>query len=319
MAAKPNSIQNWIKSSLTSDPPRSKSLIVTIFGDSLLPYVPGIWLSELIALLTPFGMNSQLARTSAFRLASENWLESQREGRRSLYSLTEGSRERVEHAYGRIYELPPREWDGNWTIVILSKLQVSVAVRTEVRRELEWEGYGLVSPGVFIHPRANRANLDQILRRFRLADDVVVMQARDLDGVVTKPGARLVSECWDLKRVADHYNGFLRKFQPLERLLHERISPANAFVVQTLLIHSFRRVVLHDPQLPAVLLPEDWPGHAAYELCRAIYRKTSAQTRAHLSAHLDAAKGAPLRPSPEFQARLGGLTEPAMEPQTRRF
>lgn len=319
MAAKPNSIQIWIKNSLANDPPRSKSLIVTIFGDSLLPYVPGIWLSELIALLQSFGMNSQLVRTSAFRLASENWLESRREGRRSLYSLTESSRERVEHAYQRIYELPPREWDGNWTIIILSKVQVPITVRTEVRRELEWEGYGLVSPGVFLHPRANRANLDQILQRFRLTDDATVMKARDLDGVVTKPGARLVGECWDLKRVADHYNGFLRWFQSLERLLHEKISPVDAFVVQTLLIHSFRRVVLHDPQLPAVLLPDDWPGHAAYELCRAIYRKTYAQTRVHLSAHLEAAKGAPLRPPPEFQARLGGLAEPGLEPQNRRF
>ncbi len=319
MAAKTSSIQNWIKNTLASDPPRSKSLIVTIFGDSLLPYAPGIWLSELIALLEPFGMNSQLARTSAFRLAAEDWLESQREGRRSLYSLTEASRERVEHAYQRIYELPPGEWDGNWTIVILSKVQVPVTVRAAVRRELEWEGYGLVAPGIFIHPRANRANLSQILRRFRFTDDVIVMQARDLDGVVTKPGVRLVGECWDLTRVAGHYNGFLQRFQPLERLLHEKMSPADAFVVQTLLIHSFRRVVLHDPQLPAVLLPDDWPGHAAYELCRAIYRKTFAQTRAHLSAHLEAAKSAPLRTPPEFQARLGGLADSGPEPQARRF
>ena len=285
----------------------------------LLPYVSGIWLSELIALLEPFGMNSQLARTSAFRLASENWLESRREGRRSLYSLTESGRQRVEHAYQRIYELPPREWDGNWTVVILSRVQVTVTVRAEVRRELEWEGYGLVSPGVLIHPRANRANLDEILRRFRLADDVVVMQARDLDGVVTKPGMRLASECWDLSRVANHYSDFLRRFQPLERLLHEKLNPETAFLLQTLLIHSFRRVVLHDPQLPAVLLPEDWPGHAAYDLCRTIYRKTFSQTRTHLSTHLESAIKNPLRPPPEFQARLGGLAETSLEPQTRRL
>ena len=319
MPAKPKSIQNWVESSLTKDPPRSKSLIVTVFGDSLLPYVSGVWMSELIALLEPFRINSQLTRTSAFRLASENWLQSHREGRRSLYALTEPGRQRVEHAYHRIYEPPPRDWDGNWTVVILSKVKVPLAVRTEVRHELEWEGYGLASSGVFLHPRASRANLDDILRRFRLVDTVVVMQARDLDGVVTKPGARLAGECWDLKRVADHYRGFLVRFQPLERLVHEKLNPRDAFLVQTLLIHSFRRVVLHDPQLPAVLLPDDWPGHAAYDLCRAIYRKTFAQTRAHLSAHLESARTSPLRPPPDFHTRLGGLFEPNFEPQTRRL
>ena len=318
MAAKRTSVEGWVKQSLENDPPRSKSLIVTIFGDSLLPYVSGVWLSELIALLQPFSVNSQLARTSAFRLAAEDWLESRREGRRSLYSLTEAGRQRVEHAYQRIYELPPREWDGNWTVALLSRAGVSASLKTELRRELEWEGYGLVAPGVFIHPRANRSNLDQVLRRLKLTEDVVVMQARDLDGVVTKPGARLASECWDLKLVSDHYTDFLRRFKPVEALLQQKLQPETAFQVQTLLIHSFRRVVLHDPQLPAVLLPQDWPGHDAYQLCRNIYRKTFLQTRAHLSANLAAAV-MPLRPPHEFQHRLGGLTDGTLEQQSRRL
>ncbi len=318
MVAKRGGIHGWIKRSLQSDPPMSKSLIVTIFGDSLLPYVPGVWLGELTALLEPFGVNSQLARTSAFRLGAEGWLESRREGRKSLYLLTDSGRQRVEHAYPRIYGLPAREWDGNWTVIILSKAEVPPAVRRELRREFEWEGFGLAGPGVFLHPRANRANLDQLLRRLKLSDAVVVMRAQDLDGVATKSGSRLTSECWDLQRVSKHYDGFLSRFRSVEPCLSQ-LEPSTAFQLQTLLIHSFRRVVLHDPQLPSALLPNDWPGHAAFELCRAVYRTTFLLTRVHLGITLQESDRLPLRPASEFQNRLGGLSEPGLEEQSRRL
>ncbi|MFZ2157833.1 MAG: PaaX family transcriptional regulator C-terminal domain-containing protein, partial [Bradyrhizobium sp.] len=37
-------------------------------------------------------------------------------------------------------------------------------------------------------------------------------------------------------------------------------------------IHYYRRVVLRDPLLPTALLPADWPGRAARQLCGEIYR-----------------------------------------------
>jgi hypothetical protein len=49
------------------------------------------------------------------------------------------------------------------------------------------------------------------------------------------------------------------------------LTPEKAFVVRTLLIHAYRRVQLHDPQLPVELLPTPWPGALAYELARQIY------------------------------------------------
>ena len=307
MPTKRASIDSWLRQSLTNDPPRSKSLIITIFGDSLLPYVSGIWLSDLITLLHPFRVNAQLARTSAFRLAEEGWLQFHRVGRKSRYSLTDSGQQRMEHASQRIYEAPPRAWDGNWTVVILNKSRSAAPDRTELRRELEWEGFALVASGVFIHPRADRATLNDVLRRLNLTQDVVVLHAHDLDGVSSRPVTRLAAECWNSDLVATHYIGFLKRFQSVPLLLEAKPDPQTAFVVQTLLIHSFRRVILHDPQLPAALLPRDWPGHAAYDLCRNIYRRTYLATRTHLAAHLDGALDSPLVPAENFLNRLGGL------------
>jgi phenylacetic acid degradation operon negative regulatory protein len=72
-----------------------------------------------------------------------------------------------------------------------------------------------------------------------------------------------------------------------------------AFVVRTLLVHSFRRVVLHDPLFPDELLPSSWPGPAAYALCRELYWLTYEPAEAFLTATLEGTDGAlpPTAPS----------------------
>ena len=72
-------------------------------------------------LLEPFHINAQLTRTSAFRLAAEEWLQSRREGRVSRYALTASGVERVANADHRIYDQPSEAWDGSWTLVIPGK------------------------------------------------------------------------------------------------------------------------------------------------------------------------------------------------------
>jgi phenylacetic acid degradation operon negative regulatory protein len=307
MATKEMSIGGWIRRSLKEDAPRSKSLIVTIFGDSLSPVVPGVWLSELIELLCPFGVNEQLVRTSCFRLAEEGWLESQRKGRRSRYSLTRSGQQRVEHAYHRIYDPPPQEWDGNWTIVILSKTGNPVAERAELRREMEWEGFGPLAAGIFVNPHANITTLNEVLNRLGLAQHVVVLQARNLDAISSRSITTLAAECWNLDMVAAHYIRFLKLFRPVLPLLQDVVDPQAAFVVQTLLIHSFRRVVLHDPRLPAALLPKTWPGHEAYDLCRGVYLRTFQEVHHYLVKLLEEADSHPFERQPDFLNRLGGL------------
>jgi DNA-binding transcriptional regulator PaaX len=78
------------------------------------------------------------------------------------------------------------------------------------------------------------------------------------------------------------------------------LTPEKAFVVRTLLIHAYRRVQLHDPQLPVELLPTPWPGALAYELARQIYLLVYAAAEQHIDTALrreDAAAPPPKPPS----------------------
>jgi len=311
MAAKYKSIEDWIKRYLKEEQPRSKSLIATVFGDSIASCASGVWLGELIELLLPFDVNERLVRTSSFRLAEEGWLESDRDGRRSRYSLTALGKRRFAHAYRRIYTPPPTSWNGEWTLVVMSKGGNGIAERSELRRELEWEGFGPLAPGVYAHPCADLRMLGEILDQLGLSQRAVVLSARDLAGLSARPATALAEECWNLDAVRLQYREFLARFEPLAGLCAsgKSFTPKTAFVVQTLLIHSFRRVSLHDPRLPAALLPTDWPGHAAYELCRSLYQLSFRGAQAFLVSKMSELSTSPPIPT-EVLERFGGF-EPA--------
>src|SRR4029450_12083359 len=68
-AARPDPVvTRWVKRTLAADPPRAKSLIVTVWGDALAPHGGVVWLAGLIRLMASFGINDRSVRTSVFRL-----------------------------------------------------------------------------------------------------------------------------------------------------------------------------------------------------------------------------------------------------------
>lgn len=306
MPAKADALERWIHRYLDEEQPRSKSLIVTVFGDALAPHHDGAWLADLIALMAPFQMNERLVRTSVFRLTEEGWMAPTRDGRRSRYALTEAGQRRFVHSYRRIYTPPPKDWDGLWTVVVLARGDHGAPDRVGLKRELDWEGFGALAPGILIHPAADLGALAEVLAQLELSQRAVVMHAHDVPDRDFRSIADLVAQCWNLDEVAAGYRSFLERFQPLSGLLGPSLRHDQAFIVQTLLIHSFRRMTLHDPRLPAALLPADWPGHAAYELCRALYGRLQDAARSHLRAKLEPAITDP-RPSAAFAARFGGI------------
>jgi phenylacetic acid degradation operon negative regulatory protein len=286
MALAVSALDRIIARLLKADPPRAKSLCVSLLGDALEPHGGAIWLGDLIALLQPLGINERLLRTSVFRLVAEGWLHAERRGRRSLYRISPQGVRDTGHAAQRIYQGAQTPWSGDWTVVIVPRTSNNgLAERTELRRALEWEGYGMVAPGVFAHPRAQADTVATILDTLGIADKALVLAARDLPGAAALPIAGLAPLCWDLAGLAGQYASFTRQFMPLEKALENpAAAPAAAFAARILLLHRWRRIVLHDPQLPNSMLPPDWPGHTARALCRRLYWALFESSEAHLDA-----------------------------------
>lgn len=302
-------IAAWIVRDLAAAPLRAKSLVVTVWGDAIAPHGGEVWLSALIHLLAPFGINERLTRTSVFRLAREGWLAARQDGRRSRYRLTRQGLRRFEHAYRRIYAPPSADdWDGSWQLLVAAPSGIERSARQELRRELGWEGFGVLSPGLFARPaRADGdAALAEILRAHRAEGGIAALVARGADSATW--ARAWVRQCWDLDGLAAEYRTFMRRFRPVVAEFSGRDAEAQqCFVVRTLLIHAFRRVSLHDPQLPARLLPAGWPGPDAYALCRDFYRLTHKRAEAHLVSTLHAERGTFPPAAPYFHQRFGGL------------
>ena len=304
MTARPPPLTALLARFRRQQPVRAGSLIITVFGDAIAPRGGAISLQTLIELLAPFGLAERLVRTSVARLAADDWLTSRRIGRLSEYRLSTTGRQRFSEATRRIYAGPATHWSGRWTLILMPGLDAPR--RQQIREALRWEGFGEPEPGVLAHPALTPAEARSHLALAGLADGPIV-----LESIAVDPGADqvLVHEGWDLSELAARYARFIRSFELLAaapRGATDR-TPADAFLVRTLLIHEYRKIHLRDPLLPPSLLPAGWPGTAAYELCRAVYARVCMATELHLGATGARLDGPLPAAHSDLYARFGGL------------
>ncbi|NYZ14991.1 phenylacetic acid degradation operon negative regulatory protein PaaX [Azospirillum sp. RWY-5-1] len=290
--------------------PRAKSLIVTIYGDAVLPHGGSVWLGSLIELMGEFGMGERIVRTSVFRLCRDDLLTNTQVGRRSYYRITEGGLERFHAAERRIYAPQDRPWDGGWHMLLIGASTIEPETRERLKSELVWLGFGTVSPTVLTHPCCDEPAVRRLLADLGVADRVVLMKASQDQGGGLPALRELVRGCWDLDRLETDYAAYLARYRPVWQALDgAEPEPRAAFLLRTLLIHDFRRILLRDPMLPAPLLPPDWSGNAARTLTRNLYRLLKRPSEAFVMATLKTADGPLPEVEPGFEERFGGLGE----------
>lgn len=283
-------------------PLRAGSLLVTILGDAIAPRGGKIALASLIGLARPLGLTERLVRTSVGRLANEQWVSSERSGRSSFYSLTDYGRARFAEATQRIYGASPQNWDGQWTLVIVpASLKKQ---RDSLREELAWLGFGQITPGVFVHPTHTEEMIRARLAELESTGELIVIQGAR---IARTSDSNLVAMGWDFGDLARRYRRFVATFGPLDEARGAALSGETAFILRTLLLHEYRKIHLRDPLLPASLLPADWAGAEAQEICRRLYAKVFPASERYLSVTVQTMAGSLPAPSREIFHRFGGL------------
>ena len=252
-------------------PIRSTSLIISLFGDVVTQHGGVIWLGSLVEALGELGLDERLIRTSTFRLVKDGWLSSDRIGRRSFYSFSSSGRREYDRVAGRIYARHPAKWDGNWTLVL--PLAVPDELKEPFRKTLRWQGFGVLATNVYAHPGSERAGLDDALTELDLQDAAVVMNA----GTDFQHSGRLLRDVlwhnWNLEALESRYRSFVATYRPILSICDSAsLSALDAFSIRQMLVHDYRRVLLHDTDLPVELLPDDWPGIEARSLAADLYR-----------------------------------------------
>ena len=282
-------------------PLRGGSLLVTILGDAIAPRGGEIALASLIELARPFGLTERLVRTSIGRLANEQWVSSERSGRSSFYRLTAYGKARFAEATQRIYGASPDSWDGQWTLVIVpASLKKH---RDSLREELAWLGFGQINAGLFVHPTHREETIRARLAELQSTGELIVIQGAK---VAQASDETLVSIGWDFGDLARRYRRFVDMFSPFDGKAASH-SSETAFTLRTLLLHEYRKIHLRDPLLPASLLPQNWAGTDAHNICSRLYARVFAPSERYLSVSVQTMAGALPSPSEDIFHRFGGL------------
>jgi phenylacetic acid degradation operon negative regulatory protein len=256
---------------LKREPSRTGSIVITVFGDAIVPRGGALWLGTLLAFFEALDIDGSVVRTAMSRLAADGWLERNKVGRNSFYRLARKGRHTFETATEHIYDPPPSDWTGRFELLLIGNAED----REAAREALTDAGFGSPLPGVWVAPSGVPVP-EEAAKAIRLE-----VSAED------QSGRRLLSESWPLERTAEAYLKFMKTFAPLSDWLGrgEPLADIDAFTARILLIHHYRRVVLRDPLLPIALLPKDWPGQAARKLCGEIYRALLPKSEQWLDRH----------------------------------
>ena len=243
---------------LRREPSRIWSIVITVYGDAIVPRGGSVWLGTLTRFFGAIGIGEGAVRTAMSRLAADGWLVRSRVGRNSFYALAEKGRDTFAAATEHIYNPPAMPWSGAFELAILPQN----GEREPARTALQEAGFGSPSAGLWLAPAGApfpKAAAETALR--------LIASTRD------ETAARLAAASWPLAQTAEGYRRFIGLFRPLADALGTRpaLSDEDSFVARILLIHAYRRVILRDPILPPALLPADWPGAEARRLCGTIY------------------------------------------------
>lgn len=268
-----------------AEPSRTWSIIVTIYGDAIVPRGGSVWLGTLLAFFKALDISDGVVRTAMSRLASDGWLERTKVGRNSYYRLADKGRETFRAATAHIYSRNAPPWPGHFDLVM---------AEPQARPLLEEAGFGLLAPGVFVAPGGTPLPEGETLARLTAtgtADDLRAIAAR----------------AWPLAETAAAYDRFLEAFRPLAEALAggEALGDLDCLAARVLLIHEYRRIVLRDPLLPAEILPAGWPGAEARALCADVYGRLLPGSERWLDAQAVNEHGAPLPPAAEVWHRFG--------------
>ncbi|WP_212523555.1 PaaX family transcriptional regulator C-terminal domain-containing protein [Actibacterium sp. MT2.3-13A] len=225
------------------DTPRVWSLIVTLFGD--LAQAPGAEISSpaLSRIFAPIGIKPQALRVALHRLRKDGWIDSRKSGRSSLYRLTPSGLEQSAAATPRIYArevAAPALWH------VLLPAPMPQPELAETAEALAARGYQPLTRGVFLGRGPVPGDCAGF---FALAGPAPVLP----DWLKSQFGPG------DL---AAAYRALHGRLDRVAALLPQGVTPGplETATLRMLVVHSWRRLLLRHPDLPADFFPEGWPG-----------------------------------------------------------
>ncbi|MCG6903178.1 MAG: hypothetical protein LJE68_10895 [Rhodobacter sp.] len=234
------------------------SVIITIFGDAVMPRGGTVSASALSALTARLNIKPEALRVALFRLAKDGWITRAKSGRNSFYRLSERGRREFLPASRRIYADAPK-LHGPWRLALLPPgTEQDRAALDQGMRDL---GFLPVASGAYLGPAQAGDAPRQVLTVTGMLRDAPRWTRAELGpDALQRDYVRLESTLLTCQRslpaIAD-------------------LPGADAAALRIILIHQWRRLLLRHADVPPEVLPENWRGEACRTAVLDLHRTLS--------------------------------------------
>lgn len=244
-------------------------LLITLLGDYWFAREELLPSAALVALLAEFGAQENASRQGMRRLTQRRLLVQGRSGRTTLYGIPPEvvADQRLRSARAVTFGTDVTDWDGRWTVVSFSIPEPERDVRRVLRGGRRNMAFGDLQDGVWITPHDRGDEAVQLLDDLGVAAGHVMRASWALragDGAA-------IAKAFALDELAEQYAAFVDEYTPLLEPARREADPTTALRVRTKLTNDWLAFRLADPELPAELLPDDWPRKRAREVFLALY------------------------------------------------
>ncbi len=244
-------------------------LLLTLLGDYFYDRTEDIPSAALVRLLGEFGITSAGSRAALSRLSRRGLLTSSKSGRNTYYALSDWAAERMRDGARRVlgFGAAERSWDGNWTVVAFSVPEDQRQARPVLRTRLRWLGFAPLYDGLWITPHPPTGDLEALLDELKVGASTVLVGR-----LIEREQSSHPLSAWDLDELRAVYTDFIDEFDDLlGRVRSGEIGASEGLVARTTIMDSWRNMPNLDPELPAELLPTDWPRQRARQIFVEIY------------------------------------------------
>jgi phenylacetic acid degradation operon negative regulatory protein len=245
-------------------PVKPRAILWDLFGGHLRSINDGrVPMRALNQLLDVFGIGESTSRVVLSRMRREGWFTTCRDGRQTSYALTSRSLTMLDEGRARIFDRGHDDWDGRWRMVIYAVPEESRAERDRVRRTLAWHGFGPLAAATWISPHPRLEVVREALADLS-ATRIDLLESRALSREADR---EMAFRCWDVDGLGRDYVELVSAYRRLPAGAELAALPGpEALRRQVELAASYRALPFRDPDLPAALLPEGWPGRHAHAL-----------------------------------------------------
>jgi phenylacetic acid degradation operon negative regulatory protein len=243
--------------------------MLTLYGDYVRHRGGEIGIGSLIKLLSNFGLSENSIRSAVSRMCRAGILKVRRNRSRSYYSLSDEGLSLMSKGERRIFERKRTGWNGLWNIVVYYIPEENREARDRLRRELAWMGFGPLTTATWISPHDLTDEVIELAEKLKVKPYIQIFQTRDRD---SNDPAGIVSRCWDLKKIHERYDRFIKEYRSRMEAYRKRteggedIPQSEYFVERFKLIDDYRRLPYLDPDLPEELLPDNWLRSEAVDI-----------------------------------------------------